>query len=402
MKGQIMLIRRTAVVLILFSALSQANLAAAQDVPPVVAAMLKSFEAAYQSKPTYKSINTDGTSVTIEGLEANMAPQGGPGTMKLSVAKVELEEVEEEDNGIIEVGSAIYTDTKIEIADPGMSFSVSVPESTVEDWYLKTLGDNPTAADKLRASMSIARKASTGPITITAAGQTVTADSYQTSWDGDPVTGTGKIDVKVANILIPESVLAMADPTGTLKNLGYTSLSFDVGGAGTMSNDGNQFGLDLDAYYAGKDIGTIKMGFAVAGVSMELIEALQKMEPNADPSALLPLAQSASFSRVVVRFEDSGITNKLIPLAAQMQGTDPQTMIANAGAMVQIGMSALNVPALTEQVVKAVSAYLADPKSITIAIKPASPLGIAQLMTINPADPAAAVTLLGVSVTAND
>jgi hypothetical protein len=160
--------------------------------------------------------------------------------------------------------------------------------------------------------------------------------------------------------------------------------------------------MDLDGYYAGKDIGTFKMGFAVAGISMELIEAMQKLEPNADPSTLLPLAQSANFSRLVIRFEDSGITGKLIPLAAQMQGTDPQTMIANAGAMVQIGMSALNAPALTEQVVKAVSAYLADPRSITVSLKPASPLGISQLMTISPADPAAAVNMLGVNVTAND
>jgi hypothetical protein len=397
-----MLIRRTACVLILFSALTSANPAAAQDVPPVVTALLKSFETSYQSKPTYKSVNADGGNVTIEGLEANMAPQGGTGTAKFTVAKIELEEVTDEENGIIEVGSATYTDTKIEIADQGMAFSVAIPEGTVEDWYLKSLGDNPTPADKLRASLSIARKASTGPITITAAGQTVTADSYQMTWDGDPATGSGKIDGKITNIAIPESVLALADPTGTLKNLGYSSLSFDIGGAGTISNDGNQFGMDLDGYYAGKDIGTFKMGFAVAGISMELIEAMQKLEPNADPSALLPLAQSANFSRLVIRFEDSGITGKLIPLAAQMQGTDPQTMIANAGAMVQIGMSALNAPALTEQVVKAVSAYLADPRSITVSLKPASPLGISQLMTISPADPAAAVNMLGVNVTAND
>jgi hypothetical protein len=402
MKGKLMIIRRTASVLILFSALSQAPLALAQDVPPVVTALLKSFENSYQIKPTYKTVNANGDAVTIEGFEATLAPPAGGGSFKFSIAKMQLNKIAEQDGGIYAIGSATYTDTKVEIADPGMNIVASIPESSVEDWYVKSLGDNPTAADKLRASMNVARKTTTGPITITAAGQTVTADGYQATWDGDPATGSGKVDGKISNISIPESVLAMADPTGTLKNLGYTSLSFDIGGGGTISNDGNQLGMDLDGYYAGKDMGTFKIGFSVAGVSMALIEELQKMEKEPDPAKLLPLAQSMSFGRLIVRFEDAGITGKLLPLAAQMQGTDPKTMIANASAMLQIGMSSLNVPALTEQVVKAVPAYLSDPKSITVSLKPASPVGVAQLMTINPNDPAAAVNMLGVSVSAND
>lgn len=397
-----MAMRRKAFALILFTALTPASYAAAQDVPPVVDAILKSWELSYQTKPTYKAVTSEEGTITIDGLEAKVTSPGAPG-MTLTINKLELEEVSEEDNDIFEIGSMTATATKIDVAGAdGTNFSASIPTITSEDWYVKALGDAPTAADKLRASLNVARKTTTGPITLTAAGQTVTADGYSATWDGDPATAAGKVDGKVSNIVIPESLMAMADPSGTLKNLGYTSLSFDVGGGGTLSNDGNQMGMDLDAYYAGKDIGTFKLGFQVAGVSMGLVEAMQKMEPNADPSTLLPLAQPVNFGRLVIRFEDSGITNKLIPLAAQMQGTDPKTMIANAGAMIQIGMSQLNVPALTEQVVKAVSAYLADPKSITIALKPSAPLSVAQIMTINPADPAAAVNMLGVTVTAND
>jgi hypothetical protein len=398
-----MVMRRKALALILFTALTPAPYAAAQDVPPVVAALLKSWELSYQTKPTYKAVTTEDGTITIDGFEAKMTSPGAAGGMTLTINKIELEEISEEDNDIFEVGSATATDMKVDIAGAdNTNFSVSIPEMTSEDWYVKALSDAPTPADKLRASMNVARKTTTGPITITAAGQTVTADGYSATWDGDPATAAGKVDGKVTNITIPESVLATADPSGTLKNLGYTALSFDIGGAGTLTNDGNQLGMDLDGYYAGKDIGTFKVGFAFAGVSMALIEELQKMEPNGDPAKLLPLAQPVNFGRLVVRFEDAGITNKLIPLAAQMQGTDAKTLIANAGAMVQIGMSQLNVPALTEQVVKAISAYLADPKSLTIALKPSAPLTVGQIMTINPADPAAAVTMLGVSVTAND
>jgi hypothetical protein len=398
-----MLIRRKALALILFTALSQAPHAAAQDVPPVVTALLKSWENSYKMKPTYKSVSADGGTIVINDLEAKLAPEGTPGGMTVTINKMELGAVAQGDGGIFDIGSAKSTDMKFDISGAdGTNFSISIPAMTTEHWYVKALGDNPTPADKLRASMNVARKTTTGPITLTAMGQTVTADGYGATWDGDPTTGAGKVEGKISNVAIPEGVLAMADPSGTLKNLGYTSLSFDVGGGGTISNDGNQLGMDLDAYYAGKDMGTFKFGFAVAGISMALIEELQKMEKEPDPSKLLPLAQSMNFGRLIVRFEDAGITGKLIPLAAKMQGSDPKTMIANAGAMVQIGMSQLNAPALTDQVVKAVSAYLADPKSITVSMKPTAPLGLTQLMALSPADPAAAVTMLGVSVTAND
>jgi hypothetical protein len=92
----------------------------------------------------------------------------------------------------------------------------------------------------------------------------------------------------------------------------------------------------------------------------------------------------------------------VLPLIAKMQGMDEAAMVANAGAMMQIGLMQLKNQTFTDQVVGAVNAFLKDPKSFTVSFQPAAPVKVEQIMTLDPANPGAAVDVLGVSVTAND
>jgi hypothetical protein len=62
----------------------------------------------------------------------------------------------------------------------------------------------------------------------------------------------------------------------------------------------------------------------------------------------------------------------------------------------------LNNQEFTTKVVTAINSFLKDPKSITVAMKPAQPLKVQELMTLNPANPGEAITKLGVDVSAND
>ena len=117
---------------------------------------------------------------------------------------------------------------------------------------------------------------------------------------------------------------------------------------------------------------------------------------------MLPELQNVSFSGFTFRFEDNSITKKVMPLIAAMQGMDEAAMVANAGAMVQMGMMQLNNQAFTDQVVEAINGFLKDPKSLTISLKPAAPVKVIDLMTLNPANPGEAIEKLGVGVTAND
>lgn len=400
------LVKRSALVLILATSLAGATPAWAAEEPPLVTAILKVWENQLQVKPTYKSITTESDgSVVIDGLAANMMAPGEPASkMSFNVAQVKLSGITDKGNGLFEVAAAQYNDAKIEVGSADAAFTITVPKSSAEYWYVKALGDNPSPADVVRATMNVAKKMSAGTMTFAGGGQTVTADGYEMTWDGDPVTGAGKTDFKISNIALPEAAVAALDTSGTLKQLGYSTLSFDIGGNGTMDIGSDKMGFDFDISYAGKDIGTLKVGAGAGEIPLALVAQVQKLKNEAqpDPNAFMPLVQGIQLSRVTIRFEDQSITKKVLPLIAAMQGMDEATMIANAGAMLQLGLAELKNPAFTQKAVEAINAYLKDPRSLTILAKPAQPVSVMQLMALDPNNPGAAIDQLGLSISAND
>jgi hypothetical protein len=400
------LVKRSALALLLFTSLAGASSALAAEEPPLVTAILKNWESQLKVKPTYQSLTTESDgSVVIDGLNANLTVPGNPtGKMSMSVAKIKLSGISDKGNGLFEIASAQYTDTKLDMGTTEAAFIITVPQSSAEYWYVKALGDNPTPTDLLRASMNVAKKMSAGTMTLTAAGQSFSADGYEMNWDGDPATGSGKTDFKISNIVLPDAAIAAIDPSGTLKQLGYSSLALDIGGNGKIDLGSDKMAFDFDMFYAGKDMGTVKVGAGVGEIPAALLAELQKLEGQAlpDPNKVMPLVQGIQVSRVTFRFEDQSITKKVVPLLAKMQNMDEATMIANAGAMVQLGLAELKNPAFTQKAVEAVNAYLKDPRSLTILAKPAQPITVQQLMALDPNNPGAAIDQLGVTISAND
>ncbi len=399
------LVRRSALALIIFTSLAGVCPAFAADEPPLVTAILKNWESQLKVKPTYQALTTEGDgSVVIDGLSADLevVPGDPAGKMSVSVGKIRLSGISDKGNGLFEVASAQYIDTKVDSAAAG--FVITVPQSTAEYWYVKALGDNPSPTDILRANMNVAKKMSAGAMTLTAAGQTFSADGYEMTWDGDPATGSGKTDFKISNITVPESALAALDPSGTLKQLGYSSLAFDIGGDGKIDIGADKMGFDFDVSYNGKDMGKLKVGAGVGEVPTALLAELQKLEGPAqpDPNIFMPLVQGIQVSRVALRFEDQSITRKIIPLLAKMQGMDEATMVASAGAMLQLGLAELKSPTFTQKAVEALNAFLKDPRSLTILAKPAQPITVQQLLALDPNNPGAAIDQLGVTISAND
>lgn len=377
--------------------------ALAEDTPPVVDVLLKNIERQTQVKPAYESIEADGSAVIINKLSA----QGPGGEVSITIDKVTLEDVSGPDNGLYTIGSASFEGVKAEgKGADGKAFSADMPEAQAEDWTVKDAGDNPSPADALRASMTIAKSMSSGKITVTAEGQSVTSDGFESTWDGDPATGAGNWSSKVTNIVIPAQLVALADPSGTLKNMGYGDLSFELSGDGKTTVGPDAMGMDMNVMIAGKDIASLKIGFAADKIPLAVYAELQKAQSSGkepDFSALMPQIQTITLGGLTFRYEDASITAKLMPMiaAASGMGTKEQ-LVANAGAMAQVGLMQLNNPEFTNQVVGAINTFMKDPKSFTIAFKPESPVTVQQLMGLNPNDPGAAIKTLGVSVTAND
>ena len=379
--------------------------ACAEDVPPVVTALFKNWEA-IKVTPTYDKLETDSSgNVTITKLSATVPAKDAGPEVKYTVDEITLNDVGDGGNGIIEVGSIKATNSKAEISGAGRNFVVEMPEASAEGVHLRLAADNPTPQQAFLSTYSMADKASSGAIKITAMGQTITSDGYDMTWDGDAATGNGKVDFKLKNIAVPEAAIAALDTSGQMKQLGYGDLSFDVAGAAEIKVTDDKFGFTSSISYSGKDIGAFKLALDANDVPLAAVAELKKAQTEQRPpdmTALMPQLMNVSFGSFQVRFEDSSITKKILPVIAKMQGMDEATVVSTAGAMVQLGLMHLKSQAFTDQVMGAVNAFLKDPKSITVSMKPAQPVAVQTLMMISPADPAAAISTLGVSVTAND
>ena len=392
---------------LLLSATALTAPAQAQDVPPVVSAIFKSWETQLKATPAYDKIETDSSgNITISNLVATVGVTETPTKMKLSIGSITLENIGSEANGIISVGSATFNDTKVEITGPdNKNVLVEVPKSGATEWHVAVPGDNPTPLQAFRATMGIAKSMTSGEIKVTAEGQTFTARGIESAWEGDPVTGAGKSTTSFNDIVIPEAALAMADPSGQLKALGYSDLTLNVAGNGELTVTDTSFGMSGSVGFSGKDMAGIKFSFGASDIPISVMAELQTAQKSGRPpdfNMLMPQLMNASLSSMQFRFEDASITKKVLPIIAKMQGMDEAAMVANAGAMMQIGLMQLKNQAFTDQVVGAVNAFLKDPKSFTVSFQPAAPVKVQQIMTLDPANPGAAVDVLGVSVTAND
>lgn len=379
---------------------------AEDEVPPAVQAFLDNIERQTQIEPAYDSVEEDGDgNVTLTNLSLTKAAEGDQPGMTVKIAESKFSGITEEGESLYKVGNATFSNMTIDVTSKDGPFSMSMPEATAEGWYIRELGDNPTPQETILASSTFAKKMTGGKMTISAMGQTVTADGLETTWDGDAATGSGKYTMKLSNIAIPESVLAMADQGGMLKQLGYTSLSFDLSGNGEVTMKGDTVDYDVNFGIAGHDIAALNFGIAAGDIPLAVYSELQKAQASGkepDFNALMPQLQNIAIKGARLRFEDASITKKLLPMLAALQGMDEKTMIASAGPMMQMGLMQLQNEAFAKQTVDAVNAFLAAPKSLTVTAKPAQPIKVSEFMTMNPSAPGEAITKLGVSVSSND
>jgi hypothetical protein len=387
--------------------LSSSQSLQAADEPPVVQAIFRTWEQQFQAKPTVQKLETDSAgNITIEGIAATVISQdpAQPGSLTINIGKMKLAGVSDQGGGMFEIANTQYTDLVVEFASPdGTKFTVKMPQSEIEGWYVTQLGPTPTPTDIMRASMNIARRTESGKITIDLYGQSLTIDGYQSTWDGDPVTGAGKFDATVSNFAVPAQAIAAIDPTGEIKKLGYTDLSFDFGGTGNIDVGKDIMGFTADVFLKGRDAGTIKFGVSASNVPVAVYaELANPTTKDPDFNKLMPQLMGVTLSKLQVRFEDASLTKRILPVVAAAQGMDEASFVASAGAMLTITLAQLKNQPFVASVSSAVTTFLKDPKSITLSIAPPNPVQVQQLMTLDAANPGAAITTLGVGVTAND
>jgi hypothetical protein len=235
----------------------------------------------------------------------------------------------------------------------------------------------------------------------------VTLESYEAKLSGKYAMLPEDAKASLKNLMIPRGVLtATPESREVFDALGYNELVLNMDGKGTYAETTGAY--STESKIAVTDAGSLNLAYALGALTPDrLKQALTPIlmaKPDEEPNPLLMIAALGpmSIDGFTLRFEDASLTRRLLSFAAKMQGTDEQTLIGNIGAMVQLGLSQLKQPELTAQAVAAVNSFLANPKSITISLKPQKPVTIQELMMLDPNNPGAALGLLGATVSAND
>jgi hypothetical protein len=325
--------------------------------------------------------------------------------MSVKTAEVDFTDIKDQGNSLWQIGKATFANTTVQMIGKDANLDATIPNATVEGWYIRAVPATPTPKDELLSTLTFANKMTAGPITVTTSGQTVKIDSVDTAWTGDPATGTGKFSFKVSNVAVPETTLAMFDTGNMWKQMGYSGLSFDLSTDGDLSPTGDNLAYSFNLSLGARNVGSLSLNAAVDNLPVSAYAEMLKDQMSGkgiDFAAMSPQLQNVEVKGGSVRFDDASITKKMLPLIAAMQGMDEKVLLASIPPTVQLTLVQFQNEALTKQAVDAVTKFLADPKSLMISIKPAAPMKVSDFGTLDPAKPGDAVTKLGVTVTANE
>lgn len=207
------------------------------------------------------------------------------------------------------------------------------------------------------------------------------------------------------SLIEDEDQLAVMEALGLKEMEGY----FEIEGSWNP-NDGR---IEFSQYdMTVVEAGTIGFTVDLGGYTPSLIASLRELQkqmaenPDSDNSAqglaILGLLQQMTFHSAEISFADDTLTNKVLDYVAQNQGMRPADIANQAKAVVPFVLAQLNNPELTAQASQAVSAFLDDPQSLTVAARPAQPVPFALLMATAMTTPAELTRSLGVTVSAND
>jgi hypothetical protein len=174
------------------------------------------------------------------------------------------------------------------------------------------------------------------------------------------------------------------------------------------SLDVSEFSFDVP------NAGKINLTMAFDGYTKDFMKTLQEVskatqaagtDENAQAAqglAMLGLMQQLAYVSTKLRYDDAGLANRALDLAAKEQNTTRDALIAQGKAVMPLMLGQLQNPEFATAVSTAVSAFLDNPKSLEINATPAAPVPGTMLMATGAGNPMELIKTLNVQVKANE
>lgn len=358
---------------------------------------------------TFGPASASGTTITVDGLTVSIAGAGEP--MRIDTELTFTGVTETEDGG--------FTADTLTIPDIDTEFSdepagrVTLSDVVAEDIYLP-----PADQIDSLALMQTVGSVSTGPLLVTRNGadffsiessEAVNAFSYDDAGTLADIVS----HVSVSGIWADLSSVAEEDAESgaVIGALGLTEINGDFNQSMSWSMADGHMVIDQMLFDVA-DVGAIDFTIDVSGFTPALLDKIYAaqatdLDPTSEEAQAqqmmlgMEMLQALTLTSSSLRYDDASFAKKLIDMFAAQSGAERAQFVEGLKAMVPALVGQAGIPALTDLVVPAANAFLDDPQSFEVAVRPATPTSLL-VLSAAAANPAGLISALGLTVKANE
>ncbi len=363
----------------------------------------------------------DGSTITVQGLTIGIADfHDEPVQLDTTLTFT----------GVTEYEDGSYTADEPTIPEIDTEFAsdpvghISLTGIVAQDLWLPPEGDTSAAA-----LMQTMGRFATGPMIVSRDGvEFIKIDSVDVvsdfTYDADDALESIVSNVSVANIWADltiidaiaeeaedgETAAGPSEAAAVIEALGLSTINGNITQSMTWTMADGRLTVD-ESLIDFDDIGALNVTFDITGFTLDVLDQIYALQSSdLDPTSEeahaqqmlmgMEMARALSIVGASVRYDDAGLTGKLLDMFAAQSGADRAQFVQSIKATLPAMVGQAGIPALTAMVVPALEAFLDDPQSLEVALAPPSPTSFLVLAAASN-NPAALITALGLSVTAN-
>lgn len=351
----------------------------------------------------------DGDTITVDGAKVTLAGMEGE-TWNIDTTLTFT--------GVADTENGGFTADELTIPDVDTEFSedpvghVSLVDIVASDLYLP-----PADQVNVTALLESVGSFTTGPLKVTRDGADfLSVDSIEAinefSYDDADALSNINSSFSVKGIWADLKAVSEEDAEAgaTIQALGLTEINGDITQNMTWSMADGHIVIE-DFLFDFADIGAINFRADIAGFTPAVLEKIYAMQASSAGATSdeaqaqqmmvgMELLQALTLTSSSLRYDDAGLAPKLLDMFAAQSGADRASFVEGLKAMVPQLVGQAGIPALTNMVVPAANAFLDDPKSFEVAVRPATPTTLL-VLSAAAANPAGLISALGLAVTAN-
>lgn len=350
----------------------------------------------------------DGDTITVDGATVGVTGVEEPWTIDTTLTFT----------GVVEGDDGSFTADALTIPDIDTEFAqdpvgrVSLVDISATDIYLP-----PEDKVNVTALLESVGSLTTGPLSVTRDGtEVISYESIEAvnefSYDDANALTDIASTFSVNGIWADLSTVSEEDAEAgaVIAALGLTEINGNISQSMTWGMTDGHLVID-DFLFDFADIGAINFKADISGLTPAVLEKIYAMDAASSGSTPeeaqaqqmmvgMELLQALTLTGSSLRYDDAGLAPKLLDMFAAQSGADRATFVEGLKAMVPQLVGQVGIPPLTDLVVPAANAFLDDPQSIEVAVRPATPTTLL-VLSAAAANPAGLISALGLAVTAN-